>query len=390
MNVEEQPSSPSRAAVPAPAVPRASPQTITLSSRLIPRGSSLGRRALSPINVPLADYFNGTDLQWFGDIQVGTPPQNISVVFDTGSSTLEFASTLCGAPCSNQVQFDATKSSTFVDGKRETTITFGTGVGVDPVIGNNWQLTLRQATDTVTVGGISAPKVELFLITDQTPTFGPDPFSGIQGMSSVAQGFFAGLESQGLPSLFSLFLTPQAVGNAELTIGGIDTTKFTGPISYIPLTAESTEEGFWELSSSGITVNGKSTSALKKSRAIIFDSGTSNLVFSQADTVAIYAQISSSIQPFNDEPGTFGIACSEIASLAAEISFAFKTTTGSTYQLVVPSSELSVGPFKSNPEICQTLINAQEDLSIIGASALKHVYSVWDLGNKRMGFAATG
>lgn len=48
------------------------------------------------------------------------------------------------------------------------------------------------------------------------------------GMSTVASGLFAGLEAQGLPSLFSLFLTPQSVGEAELTFGGIDDTKFTG------------------------------------------------------------------------------------------------------------------------------------------------------------------
>ena len=126
------------------------------------------------------------------------------------------------------MQFDSNKSSTFVDGGSETSITFGTGVGVDPVIGNNWQLALRSATDTVTVGGISVPDVSLFLITDQTPTFDPDPFSGIQGMSSVATGLFAGLEAQGLPSLFGFYLTPKSVGNAELTLGGIDSSKFTG------------------------------------------------------------------------------------------------------------------------------------------------------------------
>ena len=43
--------------------------------------------------------------------------QTVSVVFDTGSSTLEFASTLCGTACANQVQFDSSKSSTFVDKK---------------------------------------------------------------------------------------------------------------------------------------------------------------------------------------------------------------------------------------------------------------------------------
>lgn len=93
--------------------------------------------------------------------------------------------TLCGAPCKNQIQFDPSKSSTFVDGGRTSLITFATGVGVDPVIGNNWQLTLRTAQDTVAVGGVSVPSVSLFLITNQTPTFGPDPFSGIMGMPDV-------------------------------------------------------------------------------------------------------------------------------------------------------------------------------------------------------------
>ena len=99
--------------------------------------------------------------------------------------------------------------------------------------------------------------------------------------------------------------------------------------------------------------------------------------------------ISPKIQPFDDEPGTYGIPCSEIASLPAEISFAFKSQQGSTFSLTIPSSELSVGPFKSEPTLCQTLINAQ-DFTIIGASLLKHYYSVWDLGNKRMGFAPNG
>ena len=48
------------------------------------------------------------------------------------------------------------------------------------------------------------------------------------GMSAQAQGFFAGLISQGLPSLFSLLLTPKRVGNAEMTLGGFDSSKFIG------------------------------------------------------------------------------------------------------------------------------------------------------------------
>ncbi|KAJ3480344.1 hypothetical protein NLI96_g8429 [Meripilus lineatus] len=371
-------------------VKSASPQpaTISLTSRKVQSGERLRRRAIPPSTIPLDDYFLGTDLQWFGNITVGTPPQTLSVVFDTGSSTLEFPSTACGSPCSNQKKFDPSKSSTFVDGGRTSTITFGTGVGVDPVIGNNWQLTLRSGRDTVSVGGLSVPAVSLFVITNQTPTFAPDPFDGIQGMSAQAQGFFAGLISQGLPSLFSLLLTPNSVGNAEMTLGGFDSSKFIGDLTFASLPANS--RSTWQLVSPGISVNGQTNTALRKSRTFIFDSGTSNMVLLKNDAEAIYALISPDIKPNPNEPGTYGIACSQIPTLKAEISFTFTSQQGQQFQLTIPSSELSVGPFKSNSSLCQTLINADQ-FTLIGASLLKHYYySVWDIGNQRMGFAPNG
>jgi hypothetical protein len=107
-----------------------------------------------------------------------------------------------------------------VDGGRTSSITFATGVGVDPVIGSNYKLTLRSGKDTVSVGGLSATGVSLFLITNQTAKFNIDPFSGIQGkidiqpvvistapdiryfcigMGATAQGIFAALINNGLP-----------------------------------------------------------------------------------------------------------------------------------------------------------------------------------------------
>ncbi|KAJ3965719.1 acid protease [Lentinula raphanica] len=361
------------------------PRKITLFSRVAPPGQSLKRRALSPSNVPLVDFFQGTDLQWFGNITVGTPPQDITVVFDTGSSTLEFASTLCST-CASQIQFDPSQSSTFVDGGRTSTITFATGVGVDPVIGNNTQLQLRSATDTVSVGGLSSPNVSLFLITEQTPVFDIDPFSGIQGrMGARAQGFFAALIAQGLPSLFGLFLTPLSVGNAELTIGGFDETKFSGDLTFA---SQAGTGATWELRSPGISVNGKTTSLLKTERTIIFDSGTSNVLFDTDTAEAMYALISPSILPNPAEPGTYGIACDLIPTLPAVIDITFTSQQGTPFNLTIPSSELSVGPFASNASLCQTLINAFDGLELVGGSLLKHYYSVWDVGNQRMGFAA--
>ncbi|KAJ7698587.1 acid protease [Mycena rosella] len=362
------------------------PHAIQLQSRVSPKEATLRRRALNPATVPLADFFLGTDLQWFGNISVGTPPQNVSVVFDTGSSTLEFASTMCGSSCDSQVKFDYTKSSTFVDKKTTSSITFSTGVGVDPVVGSNYRLSLRAAQDTVTVGGLVATKVAINLITSQTKKFSIDPFSGIQGMSAQAQGFFASLINQGLPSLFTLYVTPNAIGGAELMIGGIDKSKFNGTLKYasLPNPGSST----WSLTSPSISVNGKTTSLLRQSRDIIFDSGTSNILFSTDTTEAIYALISPKIKAHAAQPGTYGIACSLIPTLPAVIDLGFVDENGKPFNLTIPSSELSVGPFADSTSTCQTLINAFDGLELVGGSVLKHYYSVWDVGSQRMGFAA--
>ncbi|KAJ7089207.1 acid protease [Mycena belliarum] len=362
------------------------PHVIKLQSRVAPREATLRRRALNPTTVPLADFFLGTDLQWYGNISVGTPPQDISVVFDTGSSTLEFASTMCKSSCDNQVRFDQNKSSTFVDKKTTSSITFSTGVGVDPVIGENYRLELRAAEDTVTVGGLVAKNVALNLITSQTAKFAINPFSGIQGMSAQAEGFFAGLIAQGLPSLFSLYVTPNAIGGAELTVGGIDSSKFNGTLTYAPNSTPGTAD--WTLTSPMIAVNGKTTPLLRRSRDVFFDSGTSNILFSTDTTEAIYALISPNITAHASEPGTYGIACSLIPTLPAVIDLGFVDTNGKAFNLTIPSSELSVGPFADAPETCQTLINAFDGLELVGGSVLKHYYSVWDVGKQRIGFAA--
>ncbi|KAJ7646712.1 acid protease [Roridomyces roridus] len=347
---------------------QATPQTIQLQSRVAPGATALKRRALSPANIPLADYFMGTDLQWFGNISVGTPPQTVSMVFDTGSATLEFASTLCGAPCSNQVQFDPTKSSTFVDGGHEQTLTFSTGAGVDPVVGDNWQLTLRNATETVSIGGLTVVGTEVFLVTNQTAPFAPDPFSGIQGLSPLVESFFGDLIHQGLPS----------VGHAEMTVGGIDHSKFNGPLTYASLPAPGVND-FWSLISPTLSVNGKTNSLLNTTTEIIFDSGTSNVLFPTDVTESIYALISPDILPHASEPGTYGIACDRIPKLPAVIAIQFTAQDGSPFELTIPSIELST---------CQTLINAFDGLSLVGGSLLKHYYSVWDVGGQRIGFAA--
>ena len=80
-----------------------------------------------------------------------------------------------------------------------------------------------------------------------------------------------------------MYLTPKSVGNAELTIGGIDSSKYTGDLVYSPMSQAG--YGNWVLDSSAVYVNGQTTDTLAQVRNIIFDSGTPNVYFSTKETV---------------------------------------------------------------------------------------------------------
>jgi hypothetical protein len=191
------------------------------------------RRAVAKraATIPLANYYGGTDLQWYGNISVGTPPQTISVVFDTGSYTLEFPGEFCRGPlalattyaltigpqctsCSSkQHKFQTSKSSTFIDGGRTTSISFSTGVNQIPVTSSSqYRLTLRTGSDTVALGGLSVRNTDLYLITAQTAAFNVDPFDGIMGMPSDGTGWLGALPDAGLQCQSSVSISCMMIG----------------------------------------------------------------------------------------------------------------------------------------------------------------------------------
>ena len=75
--------------------------------------------------------------------------------------------------------------------------------------------------------------------------------------------------------MFGFFLTPNSTGGAELTLGGIDRTKFNTSI----LTANLSSDQLWQLTLDASYANGQTTKVLQAPFQVIFDSGTSNIVF---------------------------------------------------------------------------------------------------------------
>jgi hypothetical protein len=314
-----------------------------------------------------------------------------SVAFDTGSSDILIPSTACTTSqgCEPKgAKFNSARSSTFSATSRPWQTRFGTGVGVGVGSAATPFCAGNQALDTVTVAGLAVKGQTIGLINRQSPNlFEGTGIEGIFGMgfsggSTLRTGpYFQNLINQKKidQPIFSMYMTPKAVGDAELTLGGTDPSKYSGDINYVPVNSSS---GSWTIRFASITVNGKSTSI--KGQTAIADSGTSNMIAPARDAAAIYSLISRNITLL-DPKGAYGIPCSMIKDLNATITFSIG---GKPY--TIPSQELSVGPFPGRQGICQTVINSGPmGRWIIGASLMKYYYTVWDVGNSRMGWATT-
>ncbi|NXT89878.1 PEPC protein, partial [Anhinga rufa] len=120
---------------------------------------------------------------YFGEISIGTPPQNFLVLFDTGSSNLWVPSTYC-------LWFNSSLSSTFSDIGVTYTLSYGFG-----------DLWVELGYDTVTIQNIVIRSQEFGLSLDEPsrPFYYLD-FDGILGMT------FAGVGISGYDTLMQNML----------------------------------------------------------------------------------------------------------------------------------------------------------------------------------------
>lgn len=84
------------------------------------------RKRFSNMIMYLTNYKNS---QYVGSIEIGTPPQRIEVIFDTGSSNFWITSSRCKDPgCLMHKSYDATLSSTHEKLGTRVEVEFGSGL----------------------------------------------------------------------------------------------------------------------------------------------------------------------------------------------------------------------------------------------------------------------
>ncbi|KAH8887211.1 acid protease [Thozetella sp. PMI_491] len=359
------------------------------------------RRDSSPVNIPLTTYFKHNDaIQWYGTISLGTPPQNFTVIFDTGSSEVLVPALNC-TTCGTHARFDPSKSTSFnSDPNSEFDITFGTGVDSTalPMFGGP---KCKYHQETVTLGGPSTSTY--FLLCDDYPDFIQDMEpDGILGLGLGGLYWDLWFENLIPEPIFSFYYVPGPSNQGELTLGGTDPARYEGEIQQIPLNLEASEKyRTWTLDVPAIFFDGLplTNSSNGKQPVVnnlaIVDTGTASMLAPDNQTAAdLYSQISPEIQPLDDF-GTWGAECETIDRVAVDVTF----TIGPPDQLLnltIPKAYFNLGEIR--PGICQSLFahstpslfappyNGQATW-IIGGPMLEQYYTVWNSNDIWLGFA---
>ncbi|KAH9990273.1 aspartic proteinase from Irpex Lacteus [Russula vinacea] len=188
--------------------------------------------------------------------------------------------------------------------------------------------------------------------------------------------------------------TYEPVTNGELTFGGTDTNKYTGDITYFPITKTGPSRFFWGVDASFSYGNAKGRGApvtILDTTSGVIDTGT-NLIGLGTEAYNRYVNVTGAV--YDEQTGLLRIAEAQYENLQS----LFFNIGGSQYELnanaqIWPRTLNSVVGGDRN-SIYLVVFDLEPLLSInlgfiAGMAFLERYYSVFDTNNQRVGFATT-
>ncbi|XP_017490734.1 PREDICTED: lysosomal aspartic protease-like [Rhagoletis zephyria] len=318
---------------------------------------------------------NYVDDQYYGAITIGTPPQNFTVLFDTGSSNLWIPGAPCATSdlaCLSHNTYNANASSTYQANGESFSIQYGSG-----------SLTGYLAADTVSISGLAITG-QTFAVATSEPgdTFVYSAFDGILGMGyqtiavdNVVPPFY-NLYSQGLidSPVFAFYLTSNGTSSqgGELTLGGVDSNHFNGQISYVPVTSE----GYWQFQMNSVSV-GNAIACMYCSA--IADTGTSLL----GVPTSLYYEMQNAISAYPDGDGDYYVWCPAVDYLPT-VSFNIGT---STFNLTSADYIIQVENDYGQTVCMSAFEDSGTSFWILGDVFIGKYYTVFDMEKNQVGFA---
>ncbi|TCD61549.1 hypothetical protein EIP91_008260 [Steccherinum ochraceum] len=317
------------------------------------------------------------------NVGVGTPATTYSLLVDTGSSN-----TWLGAGRSY------VKTPSSVQTKDSVSVSYGSG-----------EFSGKEYTDTVTLGSGLVIKGQSIGVASRADGF--DGVDGILGIGPVdlTTGtlspdtrtsiptvtdnlFSAGTITQNLIAVSFEPTTSESSTNGELTFGGTDSSKFTGSISYAPITRTSPASAYWGIDQS---VRYGSNTNILSSTAGIVDTGTT-LTLLASDAIKRYQSATGAV--LDNSTGLLRLTTAQFQKLQS----LFFTINGQTFELTANAQiwprnlNTAIGGNANSVYLIVGDIGSPsgEGLDFInGLTFLERFYSVFDTGNRRLGLAQT-
>jgi len=326
---------------------------------------------------------NFLNAQYYGEIGLGTPEQTFTVVFDTGSSNLWVPSTHCRSiACFLHKKYDSKLSETYVKNGTDFAIQYGSGA-LEGFISH----------DKLTLGDLVIEN-QGFAESTKEPglTFAMARFDGILGLGydtisvqKVVPPFFNAVHQDLVKEPVIGVWLNKVEGNEDseggsITFGGIDKSHIDGEITYSPVI----RKGYWEVELEDVTMNGEKIGITTRRAAI--DTGTSLFAIpvNEADI------INKRIGAVKQNSGQYMVDCSTLSSLPnIELVFNGRTFTLTPQQYVL---EVGGGLFGGESQCISGFMGIDipapaGPLWIVGDVFLRIYYTIYDLGNNRVGFA---
>ncbi|KAK8102665.1 hypothetical protein PG984_015811 [Apiospora sp. TS-2023a] len=334
-------------------------------------------------NVPL---FNISVLSYLIELTIGTPGQPVKVAIDTGSSELwvnpncrTSQSTAQYQECLTNGEYDPDQSSTSKDLDSGNTIPYGIGT-----------VEIEYYKDNVALPNST---IKLKNIQFGAASRSKDLNEGILGLSFGSRkptadltynNFVDELYLQNVTDsrAFSVALGNQDASNGGVIIfGGIDTGKFTGKMTTVPVLGPQGGEKlnrFWvQLKSIGATMSGKSKQYDNSATAIVIDTGSSLSTLPSG-------VVNSMVQDLNgqtDKGGNVIVPCPSSSNNDNTFDFDFGGVT-----IKIPYSHFVI---QAAPRTCILGVAAgtSNGVMLLGDSFMRSAYVVFDQDNMQVGLA---
>jgi len=206
-------------------------------------------------------------------------------------------------------------------------------------------------------------------------------FDGILGLAfpvlsvNKVPTAFENVVSQGLveEAVFSFYLGNSATDKGELLLGGYNTRHFTGEITWVPLKAAT----YWEINLAGLNIGTTNYIASGGVNAIV-DSGTSILTGPSESVKQIAAKLGAK----EIIEGEYMLKCNYESLPNMDFVIDGKVYSLTPQDYLIPDGDLCLLGLMALDIPAPT-----GPLWILGDVFMRKYYTIWDVTNKKIGFA---